>query len=88
MQVVNLDDYRRTAPGCARTITLFGIPHTGLDGNPRRLTFSATVDDGDVLGVIEAIKKEGGVWMKHDGALHFLPWPPASIEVVNVPRPE
>lgn len=88
MQVLNLDDYRKPSPGHARTVTFFGIPHVGRDGKPRNLSFSATVENGDVLSVIEEIKKEGGVWMKDDGALRFLPWPPASIEVVDVRRPD
>ena len=89
MTVVNIDDYR--APrGIGRcTVTFVGFGYRTPEGNEGRLNLSITIEDGDATGMIDAIKKQGGVYLpsQDDGRTYwFLPWPCAAVRICPVEK--
>ncbi len=83
MTTESLKDYSKNHPEAqSLTIHFFGANYHDHDGNPKNLSFSVTVDDGDVEGILAVVKENGGLGaIGDDGVFRFLPWPCAAVEI-------
>ena len=85
MPVINLEDYRPSKKGEPCKVTFFS-PTFSADG---RIEWTVTIENGDYVGVIEAVKNYGGAYLpSQDGGktFWFLPWPCAAVRVSTVER--
>jgi hypothetical protein len=86
--VVNIEDYRapvKTGRPCI--VNFLGFAFKTPEGVEGRLNFTVRVEDGDAVGVIDAIKEQGGAYLpsQDDGkTFWFLPWPCAAIRISPV----
>ncbi len=86
MDVINLDEYRQTHPaGTPREISFYGTAYRDADGNEKTLTFNVRVENGDAVGILEAVIENGGIGRYGDeGTFYYLPWPCAAVEIRDV----
>jgi hypothetical protein len=86
MKIVSLSDYAKSkseTEGGALAITFFGHRFESSAGE-RQLSFTVNVEDGDVLGVLQAVKEEGGIGRIVEGQYLYLPYPCAAVVVHQV----
>jgi hypothetical protein len=81
-QVVSFEDYDAIYnDGRSRTVVFSSAQFRGGDEG-MMVSITVSVDDGNVLGLLSDIRRNGGVGtMLEDGRFVFLPWPCAYVEV-------
>ena len=88
MPDINLNieqDFDRIKPefaiGSARVVSFHGTPYLA-DGAPMNLIVTVRLENGDVYGLLGAVKESGGIGGEDDdGVYRFIPWPCAAVEV-------
>ena len=83
MEVINLETFRNNkGDQNQRTITFRSSEFQDNQGNSKTININVTVGDGDVFGILDVVKEEGGIGMVHDdGVYYFIPWPCACVEI-------
>lgn len=81
MNIINIADFRKDQPA---KITFFGPKYINLDGNESSITVTVEVQNGDVLGVLDAVREQGGITALKDEKYFFLPWPCAAVEIYDI----
>jgi hypothetical protein len=59
------------------------------EGESGKINWSITIENGDYVGVLAAIKEQGGVYLpSQDGGKSylFLPWPCAAVRICPVKK--
>jgi hypothetical protein len=64
-------------------VTFYSAPFTDEYGTGRTQSVSVTVENGDFLGIIDAVRADGGVVVRDPDLAEawYIPWPPAAIKV-------
>jgi hypothetical protein len=86
MSVHDFSDYKKrlVGPRPKRITFRSGVFKTD-GGDDGYLNISFNIADGDVGAIIEMAKECGGIpHVDGAGKTHFLPWPPAAIEIEDV----
>jgi len=83
MSVVNLSDYKQLPPR-PRVIRFSSPIYHDQNGVPKCVSVPVVIQDGDVLGVLEGVKRDGFLLNEHEGVFYFLPWPCAIVEIADV----
>jgi len=82
MKIINIDDFRKRNDQKGAIITFRSIGVKGSEGEDLYFNISVNVGDGDVIGVLNVVKEDGGIWAEHNGAAYFIPW---SCVIVEIP---
>ena len=84
--IVNLSDYAKEAAnkGEPLCITFFSQIFRTLDGKDTNVNTTVTVEDGDVMTVLEVVKEKGGIFREHGEQRIYIPWPCACV-VIHAP---
>jgi hypothetical protein len=73
---------RLRGTGKPRKITFYS-PYFSKDTQRAGSTsLTVTLDNGDVLGVLDMVKENGGIW--NEAVTTFIPWPCAYVEIEDV----
>lgn len=85
MRIVSIAEYKKQVRTGPARITFHSAKYAKRDGQDATINISVEVANGDVLGVLEEVRKNGGIWV-HDekGQFFYLPWPCAAVEVENL----
>jgi hypothetical protein len=88
MNVVNITDYAKEKPGGSEfgrpmCISFFSPKFDGPAGFGG-LRFRVRVENGDVWGVLDAVKREGAIDALEDGRYLYMPWPCAAVVIHEV----
>jgi hypothetical protein len=52
------------------------------EGNLKTIVLTVTIENGDFQGLIDLVRKDGGLWSSSpEAGVYFLPWPCAFVEV-------
>jgi hypothetical protein len=81
MTVINLADHRPPKNNSPCRLTFFG---SSFEAGNSNITWSITIEDGDYVGVIEAVKQNGGIYAASQDrgkTYWFLPWPCAAVRI-------
>lgn len=89
--VIRIDEHRpRRDPGdVVCMVRFYANRFRDQDSRDVNLILSVRVEGGDFEKVIEAVRQEGGFWVKSErqAGAWFVPWPPAAIEVIPASQP-
>lgn len=83
MDVISLEEFKAKHPAGVPIIISFRSAETRDDeGNPKVVTIHVRVENGDALGILDAVIEMGGVGEETpDGEYVFIPWPCALVEI-------
>ena len=86
MTVIHLDEYRASHPtGTPRQICFHGARYCDENNTEKILNICVTMEDGDVAGILDTVKEDGGIGqLGDDGTYFFLPWPCATVEIRDI----
>ncbi|MBV8667104.1 MAG: hypothetical protein JO269_11530 [Burkholderiaceae bacterium] len=86
MSVHDFTEYKQRLAGPKpKKITFRSSVFKKDTGEEGFLNISFNIADGDVGALIEMAKECGGIpYAEANGKTHFLPWPPAAIEIEDV----
>ena len=80
MTIINLSDYVKIREkNTPASITFFAPKFSLQDGTEIAYSVTVQVENGDVFGILEVVKDEGGVGQMQDGQYIFVPWPCACV---------
>jgi hypothetical protein len=72
-------------PGKPRTITFRSAIFRDEEGRDKVVNICVHVEDGDVLGIFNAVMEKGGVGeFDENGNYVFVPWPCACVEISDI----
>ena len=85
MTIVKLSDYAKKEEGNIQlSIIFFGPKFLKEDGSETSVNIKVNVENGDVVGILDAVKEEGGVGHMQGKQYVYLPWPCACV-VMHIP---
>jgi hypothetical protein len=69
-------------PNLGAEVSFFSPVYRDAAGNSRSVSISVSVENGDVMGIIEVVKEDGGIMERcEDGTFIFIPWPCAAVHI-------
>lgn len=83
MSIINLADYAKEVAkkGEPMCITFFSATFRDADSTDAAANVTVTVENGDVLTVLEVVKEKGGI-LRENGERHvYIPWPCACVVI-------
>lgn len=84
-EIYKIEDFRQAAASTAREVTFYSPLYRNTEGKETTCSATVRVEDGDALGIINAVKEDGGLlWKDDDGTFFYLPWPCAAVEIRDV----
>jgi len=83
---ITVDDYTRShMDSRPREVSFYAATFYDRDGQPQSFKVSIRLPKGDAGKLIKRIKQRGGIGGTDEtGALRFVTWPPAVIEVRDI----